>query len=99
MKALLAPALLLSAFAGCAQQREIAYNAPSRLFNPGIRTATGQPHPGWTPALVERMRREDLNPVLTPMDRNLEQPLDWREIEAREIDYKARQLSHEHNHR
>jgi hypothetical protein len=76
------------------QTTPIAHDAPVRLFHPEIATPNGRPHPGWSPALLERMAREDRNPVLTPMDHDpLRQPLDYHKIERWEIDYKARQLN------
>lgn len=45
------------------------HDAPVRLFYPDIPTPCGQPHPGWSPALRERMARERaINPTQTPMD-------------------------------
>lgn len=44
------------------------HDAPSRLFLPNVPTPCGQPHPGWSYALRERMRREERPPLSTPMD-------------------------------
>lgn len=54
----------------CDAQTAPRHDAPVRLFHPEMPTPCGRPHPGWTPALRERMARErQLNPTQTPMDR------------------------------
>lgn len=82
MKTLLALSLLIT---GCATPRYPApepcricdastaprHDAPVRLFNPEQTTPCGRPHPGWSPALRERLTRErpwTVNPTISPMD-------------------------------
>lgn len=79
MKRILALTLLLSGCASfpppepckiCDASSAPRHDAPVRLFNDNIDTPCGRPHPGWTPALRERMARErQLNASQTPMDR------------------------------
>lgn len=80
MKRLLALTLLLAGCASfpppepcriCDRSSAPRHDAPVRLFNPEQTTPCGRPHPGWSPALLERLERErpwSVNPTISPMD-------------------------------